>query len=216
MKKDSLKDWFKFQVWRQSGGTLPELCDLSEIREWLNETAADPDLAARISILETATDKVQTAASGTPDAPVASSVSLPIGESSLDFTARTKGVIGDSITITLINPEADSDIGVAVTGKNIEVTLGYDAGAIKSSLADIKTAIEETPAAHALVAVAVTGSDATIAIAVDKTSFADGADGTTGVAGALRFDSSKLYVSVVESTTAVSNWKSITFDAEQE
>lgn len=21
MKKDSLKDWFKFQVWRQSGGT---------------------------------------------------------------------------------------------------------------------------------------------------------------------------------------------------
>ena len=38
MKKSSLKDWFKIEVWRQSGGTLPELCDLADIREWLNET----------------------------------------------------------------------------------------------------------------------------------------------------------------------------------
>lgn len=61
MKKSSLKDWFKFQVWRQSGGTFPELCDLADIREWLNETADDPDLAARISTVETAVGNVQTA-----------------------------------------------------------------------------------------------------------------------------------------------------------
>ena len=59
MKKSSLKDWFKVEVWRQSGGTLPELCDLAEIREWLNETADDPDLVERISIVETAVSNMQ-------------------------------------------------------------------------------------------------------------------------------------------------------------
>ena len=60
MKKDSLKDWFKLEVWRQSGGTLPELCDLSEIREWLNETADDPDLDSRLSAVETDIKKMKT------------------------------------------------------------------------------------------------------------------------------------------------------------
>ena len=211
MKKDSLKDWFKLEVWRQSGGTLPELCDLADIREWINETADDPELAARILILETATDKVQTAASGEPVAPVAATASLAIDDGiSLGFTANTAGAVGNDITITLIDPGTDSDLGVIVEGTDIRVGLGYAEEAISSSLADIKTAIEETPAAHALVAVAVTGSDATLAIDVDKTSLADGEDGTVGAAGALRFDSSKLYVSVDESTTAVSNWKYVT------
>jgi hypothetical protein len=59
VKKSSLKDWFKFQVWRQSGGTLPELCDLAEIREWLNETADDPDLDSRLSAVETTVSNMQ-------------------------------------------------------------------------------------------------------------------------------------------------------------
>ena len=226
MKKDSLKDWFKFQVWRQSGGTLPELCDLADIREWLNETADDPDLAARISIVEADVQTtetglldrtaaleaiVQTAASGEPVAPVAATASLAIDTGiSLGFTARTAGAVGNDITVTLTDPGVDAHISVTVDGMDIEVILGYAEKAIKSNLADIKNAIETTPAAHALVAVAVNGSDATLAIAVDKTNLADGEDGTVGAAGALRFDSSKLYVSVDESTTAVSNWKYVT------
>lgn len=59
MEKSSLKEWFKVEVWRQSGGTLPELCDLAEIREWLNETADDPDLDSRLSAVETAISKMQ-------------------------------------------------------------------------------------------------------------------------------------------------------------
>ena len=59
MEKSSLKDWFKFQVWRQSGGTLPELCDLAEIREWLNETADDPELDTRLSAVETTVSEMQ-------------------------------------------------------------------------------------------------------------------------------------------------------------
>ena len=59
MKKDSLKDWFKLEVWRQSGGTLPELCDLAEIREWLNETADDSELDSRLSAVETTVSNMQ-------------------------------------------------------------------------------------------------------------------------------------------------------------
>ena len=59
MKKSSLKDWFKVEVWRQSGGTLPELCDLADIREWLNETADDPGLDSRLSAVETTVSKMQ-------------------------------------------------------------------------------------------------------------------------------------------------------------
>jgi len=156
---------------------------------------------------------VQTAASGAPVAPVAATASLAIASGiSLDLTARTAGAVGNDITVTLVDPKADGHIGVAVTGNNIVVTLGYGTGAITSTLADVKTAIEMTPAAHALVAVAVTGSDATIAIAVDKTNLALGADGTVGVAGAMLYDATGIYVSTDISTTAVSNWKKITFD----
>ena len=59
MKKSSLKDWFKVEVWRQSGGTLPELCDLADIREWLNETADDPGLDSRLSAVETTVSNMQ-------------------------------------------------------------------------------------------------------------------------------------------------------------
>lgn len=209
MKKSSLKDWFKFQVWRQSGGTLPELCDLSEIREWLNETADDPNLAARISIVETAAGKVQTAASGAPVTPVASGISLHIGTGiSLDLTARTKGEAGDKISIELVDPHAiKKELSVSTAGEKITVDLGSDGTLVTSSLNDIKDAIEALPAATALVEVSVTGDSGTKAIGVSETFLDGGEDGTVGAAGALRFDSNKLYVSVDESTTAVSNWK---------
>ena len=158
---------------------------------------------------------VQTAASGKPVAPVAATASLAIDTGiSLNFTARTAGAVGNDISVTLIDPGADSDLGVSVQDTDIIVMLGYAEGAVTSSLAEIKTAIETTPEAHALVAVSVTGSDATLAIAVDKTNLADGEDGTTGVAGALLYDATGLYVSTDISTTAVSHWKKITFDSE--
>jgi hypothetical protein len=208
VKKSSLKDWFKFQVWRQSGGTLPELCDLSEIREWLNETADDPDLDARISIVEAFVDAFETTAvNGAPDTPVAATAALAIGTGvSLDFAAKTAGFVGNSIAVELLDPGADGELSVSVAGNIISVTLGYASKAIKSSLADIKKGIEDTPAAHALVAVSVTGSDATLAIAVAKTALENGVPGTVGAKGALRFDSSKLYVSVDESTVSEDNW----------
>lgn len=52
MEKTPLKDWFKFQIWPQSGGSSPELRDLSEIRQWLIDTANDPELLASITQLQ--------------------------------------------------------------------------------------------------------------------------------------------------------------------
>ena len=161
----------------------------------------------KIAALQTGVDASITL--GAPVTPVASSVKLPIGTGiTLDFTAKTKGVIGDSITIALIDPEADGNIGVAVTGKDIVVTLGYGTGAITSTLADVKTAIEDDEKADALVSVAITGENTTLAIAVAETSLDNGVDGTVGAAGALRYSDTELYVSINESTTAVSNWLS--------
>ena len=202
MKKDSLKDWFKLEVWRQSGGTLPELCDLADIREWINETTPVPETAPAPDLGAAITPEA-------PTAPVASSVSLPIGTGiSLDFTAKTKGASGDDISITMVDPEAIKELSMSIHENEITVDLGSDGTTVTSSLNDIKTAIEESPADE-LVQVSITGDSDTKAIGVIETFLEGGVDGTVGAAGALRFDSSKLYVSVDESTTAVSNWKSV-------
>jgi hypothetical protein len=314
VKKSSLKDWFKFQVWRQSGGTFPELCDLSEIREWLYETADDPDLDARISILEKAAGKAQTAASGRPVAPRAATLTTGANNSELLWTAKTAGTIGEAISVTLeipateltITPSVggnasaikytgvageepisityvmtgtntfgiaavnnaititmastdgtcettaadlftalktaintggdlegiisavekavpgewadatlmeanaqdwlDSTLSVATVGNAITVSFAYDGGtnAITTTANDIITEL----GTHELVTVAATGTGADPVAAEVEANLDNGADGTPGAAGSLRYSDTELYLSVDESTTAVSSWLS--------
>lgn len=193
------------QIRRVQGGDKPEHRTMAEIREYATE-----NVAADITALQAI---VQTAIEGAPVAPVAATVSLAIDEGiSLDFTAKTAGVIGEDISVELTDPGEDGELEVEALGNAITVYLAYDDGAITSTLAEIKAAIEATPAAHALVSVAVTGSDATVAIAVDATNLDNGVNGTVGVKGALRFGATALYVSTDASTTAVSNWETISFD----
>lgn len=229
MKKSSLKDWFKFQVWRQSGGTLPELCDLSEIREWLNETADDPDLDARISIVEIAADKVQTAASGAPVAPVAANAVLTLINTLSDGddvtvndvtytfkTALSTPTVPNEILIGIDEDASVTNLAAAINGEGTE---GIDYSTGTEQPTDV-TAVADT-GANTVTCTATTagfvGNSYPKASTGEKLgwdgeepNFTNGVDGTVGAAGALRFDSSKLYVSVDESTTAVSNWKSVT------
>lgn len=162
----------------------------------------------KIAALQTSVGAAIT--SEAPDTPVASSVSLTIGEGiSLDLTANTKGGAGDKISITMeVNPEKE-ELSVSVDGEKITVYLGNIETEITSTLGDVKTAIDTFPAANALVEVSITGDGGTKAIEVEETFLEGGKDGTVGAAGALRFDSSKLYVSVAESTVSESNWKSV-------
>ena len=96
----------------------------------------------------------------------------------LVFTAKTSGVVGNSITITLVDPGAVGDESCAVVGTDITVTLGNSAvPAIDTTAAVLKALIEATPAAHALVSVThKAGNNGTgIVTALAKTALAGGA-----------------------------------------
>lgn len=109
----------------------------------------------------------------------------------------------------------DSALSVATDGNAITVSLAYDGatGAITSIANDIITAIgADDPGANDLVTVAATGTGTALADVEEEANLDNGVDGTPGAKGALRFDASGLYVSTDASTTAVSNWKTISFD----
>ena len=156
---------------------------------------------------------VQTAASGTPVAPVAAT-GTAFETNTLTYTAITKGAAGNSIVVNLIDPGEDAEAEVvSVSGSTINVTLASAEGAITSNLDAVKEAIEGNPAADALITVAVGGTGTTL-VTANETTLEGGIDGTVGKAGELRYNDTTLFVSVDESTTAESNWKSITFNNE--
>ena len=156
---------------------------------------------------------VQTAASGTPVAPVAAT-GTAFETNTLIYTAKKKGAGGNSFVVKLIDPEKDAEAEVvSVSGSTINVTLASAEGEITSNLNAVKAAIEGNTAADALITVAVGGTGTTL-VTADETTLKGGIDGTVGKAGELRYNDTTLFVSVDESTTAVSNWKSITFNNE--
>lgn len=82
------------------------------------------------------------------------STALTGNNNDLDFTSVLSGVAGNSTTIQYVDPGVTHILSVAVVGQVITVTLGYATGAISSTAANIKTIIDATPAAAALVTVA--------------------------------------------------------------
>ena len=154
---------------------------------------------------------VQTAASGTPVAPVAAT-GTAFETNTLTYTAKTKGAAGNSIVVNLIEPKEDATAEtVSVNGSTINVTLASAGSAITSDLDAVKAAIDGNAAAAALITVAVGGTGTTL-VSADETTLKGGIDGTVGKAGELRYNDTTLYVSVGASTTAVSKRKSITFN----
>jgi len=120
-----------------------------------------------------------------PTASVAASLTTALTGTNNDlvFTARTGGVVGNGITITYTDPGTTHTLSVVVTGKDIVITLGYAAGAIISTAANIKTLIDADSDAVVLVSVANAGSnDGTgLVTAMAKTALTGGSD--TGVDG---------------------------------
>ena len=127
----------------------------------------------------------------------------------LVFTAKTKGNTG--ITVAYLNPGADHVISVAVVGKAITVTLGYATGAISSTAANVKTAIEGNAAANALVSIAnAGGNDGTgLVTAMTAAALMGGVNGTVATAGEVRFDGSYMYVAVADNSPADQNWRRV-------
>lgn len=196
------------------------------------------DLVSRLSILETVVgaeggasdlfDRIialETASSGLVDIkPSAGEVteadaeegSIELGEGiSLHFTNNVKG--DNSLTINLISPEEDAADEVVEVGDNeINVTLAYDTGAITSTAAQVKAAIETTPAAHAMVDVAITGlnsnlADSTLAIE-DSVVLSGGVDGTAAEVGKILIGATSIAIAVTECTASnTDGWRIIEY-----
>lgn len=83
----------------------------------------------------------------------------------LSFVSKLNGLLGNQTSIQLVDPAANSAaLAVTVTGRTITVSLATSvSGAITSTAAQIKTAIEADAAANALVTITGTGSTAVAA-----------------------------------------------------
>jgi hypothetical protein len=92
--------------------------------------------------------------------------------SDLTLAPKISASPGNPITITLINPGVDGSISVAVSGRDISVTLAR-ATTLTSTAAQVKAAIEASAAANALVTVTAEGDGTGIVEAQAKTAVTD-------------------------------------------
>lgn len=172
----------------------------------------DSTLAALVGG-DSTTLHVHNVAAGTPVNAVASTLTTALtgANNDLVFTAATKGVVGDEITIEYVDPGEETETeAVSVDGTAISVTL-RSVSSVLSTATEVKTAIDGDATAHALVTVAnAGGNDGTgVVTAMSATPLASGVDGTVGEAGALLCDASYLYVCKAANTTAGQNWRRV-------
>ncbi len=194
------------EIRRAQGGNKPETRTVAELNEYFSK-----EEDTRLSALETDSQTAALMPENAPVTPVAAEATA-FETNTLTYTAKVAGTAGNAITVNLIDPGEDAEVEVvSVSGSTINVTLASAESAITSDLDAVKAAIEGNTAADALITVAVGGTGTTL-VTADETTLEGGIDGTVGKAGELRYNDTTLYVSVGESTTAESNWKSITFN----
>jgi len=103
---------------------------------------------------------VGTAPNSAPEVKASLLTGTVASNNALTFTSKMVGVLGNDITVHLKDPKANSAaLSVVVTGKDIVVSLATGStGAITSTAAQIKTAIEANATANAMVGLANTGA----------------------------------------------------------
>jgi hypothetical protein len=171
------------------------------------------EIVGVVNTLEDANTAV--AVSGAPTAPVASTVDLELATQPTagDTFSISQGLVVEEFTFVETAEDAfDVALGldVSATQANVVTAINTDsvlveAGAFESDVSELT----------ALVAGTVGDTIAVESVLTDETdgfsaaNLSGGVDGTVGFDGQLRYASDALYVSVGESTTAVSNWKSV-------
>lgn len=157
------------------------------------------------------------AAEDTPVNAVASALTTALAgtHNDLVYTAKTKGVSGNSLTIAYVDPGVDGVIDVAVTDTAIVVTLAYGTGAITSTADAVKIALAADEAADALVSVADAGGNdgSGLVTALAATALAGGIDGTPGGAGEWRYDDTYYYFSPSDQNESGADWRRILLPA---
>jgi hypothetical protein len=104
----------------------------------------------------------------------------------LTYTAQKRGSFGNSITVAYVVAGASTPLTVSATGTAITVNVATSSGsAAVSTAAQVMAAVQATPAAAALVRVALaSGSDGTgVVAAMAATALSGAADADVGTAG---------------------------------
>lgn len=136
---------------------------------WMNTTGADPapnpSLQSDLRLTDTFIEV---------DLDVA--VQATLTNQGITYTAVPLGLMGNDVTVTLINPGANHILSVVVTGTDIVVTLGYAAGAINTTRNALYTAWTTAPAFAAALALATPSNpaSATLLSALAQTPLAGG------------------------------------------
>lgn len=142
----------------------------------------------------------------------------PTGDdNALTFTAKKYGTEGNNISVTYVDPSANSQsLSVSVFRQDIIVSLATDGGgSITSTAAEVKAAIEASVAAAALVTVTIdtsdtgTGDDGSgVVTAIAKTALESGAGFGIGVSlpGSLCIDTTNANIYRNDGTQAVPVW----------
>ena len=195
---------------------MEQIANLTDVQKRLldnyDPALREAGLSTLLDLIITRIKESHSASASDPVNAVASTLTTALAGDNNDlvFTAKTKGVIGDSITVAYVDPGGvTAELGVVVTGTTIVVNLGRTSSAIDTTATALKAAIEATPAAAALVSVANSGSDtgAGLVTEMDETALDNGVDGTEGLGGDTITTTSKLWTCTADNTTADANWK---------
>lgn len=181
------------------GDYTPEDTDLATdlAKVYGDVETAETGLLARATALE--------AVAPTTGAPKTTQVSATAISSDgnndeITWTAVANGEDGNGITIDITLSAEANGIDITVDGNAIAVDVkpGHTA-------TDVLTAVNAHETAGLLVQGVLTGSGG--AITADSVVTDGGVDITAGLAGAIRYEADKIWISVGESTASVSNWK---------
>ena len=178
-----------------------------DLQTVFNDVEADETgLLARATALE-ADLKALKALAPTTGAPKTTQVSATAISSDgnndeITWTAVANGEDGNGITIDITLSAVATDIDIKVDGKAIAVDVKTGQG---TTATDVLTAVNAHETAGLLVQGVLTGSGG--AITADSVVTDGGVDITAGLAGAIRYEADKIWISVGESTASVSNWK---------
>lgn len=231
------------EIRRAQGGNKPETRTVAELNEYfskeentdLEQLQADVQTAGTGLLDRTAALEaiVQTAASGAPVAPVAANAVLTLSGTLTDGDVVTVNDVTYTFKDALSEPAVPNEVLIGVNADASVTNLAAAINGDGTEGTDYSTGTEQPTDVTAVASTAndtvtctattagVAGNAYPKAATGDKLdwdgegeTFTLGVNGTTGAAGSLRYSDTKLYVSVDESTTAVSNWKSITFNNE--
>jgi hypothetical protein len=142
-------------------------------------------------------------ASGAPiTAQVSATAITAEGENEeITWTAVANGEDGNGIAIDIKLSAEATDIDIMVGGNAINVDVKTGEG---TTATDVLTAVNAHATAGLLVQGALTGPGG--AITADSVETSGGKDITAGLAGAIRYEADKIWISTDESTASVSNW----------